>query len=109
MEKIALSKTAKAVYRSIKNGDRECPETMFRRDFSRGARELQMHGLVRCHEEENGEVEHAYLTMQGRYYIERYPKLRNPLNWQLCPLALSVVSASACIVLLVRLITISAQ
>ena len=99
MEKIALSKTAKAVYRSIKNGEHECTEKMFRRDFSRGARELQMHGLVRCHEEENGEVEHAYLTETGRYYISRYPKLRNPLpfDWKaLTVVSLNLVTFAAC-------------
>lgn len=99
MEKIALSKTAKAVYRNIKNGDYECTGTMFRRDFSRGARELQMHGLVRCHEEENGEVGHAYLTEQGRYYISRYPKLRNPLpvDWKaLTVISLNLITVAAC-------------
>lgn len=103
MEKIALSKTAKAVYRSIKNGDHECTGTMFRRDFSRGARELQMHGLVRCHEEENGEVEHAYLTEQGRYYISRYPKLRNPVDWKgLAVLSINLAATAVCVSIVIR-------
>lgn len=83
MERIKLSRTAKAVMMALyTHNTRTCPETMLQCKFDAGARELQSHGLARCHEEEGGNVEAVCLTDYGKAYLESNPKLHNPADWK---------------------------
>ena len=73
MERVQLSKRAKAVLKSLRGGVVACPESMIQSDFNSGARELQHHGFSVCHEEENGNVEIVRLTDKGKLYLEDNP------------------------------------
>ena len=96
MERVQLSKRAKAVLKSLRGGVVACPESMIQSDFNSGARELQSHGLAVCHEEENRNVEAVRLTDKGKLYLEDNPHLYNPIDWKwVVTTAIAVVAALA--------------
>lgn len=96
MERVQLSKRAKAVFKSLRGGVIICPESMIQSDFNSGVRELKHHGFAVCHEEENGNVEVARLTDKGKLYLEDNPALRNPVDWKwVATTAIALVAAIA--------------
>lgn len=93
MERIKLSKNAKAVFRLIKDKQYSCPDYMMQPYFNDGAIELQTQGFVICHEEENGDVEIARFSDKGRIYYKNNPRLLNPINWAKISAIAAIVSA----------------
>lgn len=94
MERITLTKYEKKVLIALRNEIRVKPEAMIQSDFNRGARDLQDKGLVRCFEEERGDVEAVSLTDKGRAYLDDNPKLRPHIKWEaIATITLLAISA----------------
>ena len=91
MERVQLSKRAKAVLKSLRGGASSCSGDIPQNDFNMGAIELQIYGFAKCFREEGGNVEVARLTDKGKLYIMQNPRLRNPINWT------RVAAIAACI------------
>ena len=97
MERIRLSKRAKAVLRIL---SRQGSEALSEFDAS-AVRSLSELGFVKAAFTEGGGVEDAKLTTKGKEYLRDYLSLRNPVDYEKVAAILLLVTVFAIVVKLV--------
>ena len=99
MERIKLTKEEKQVFLHVaKYGDKQ-PKCISPATFHYCLATLQEKGLVKYKSNYN-EILETGLTVKGAMYLEQYPRLRNPIDWERIILAIASVSLTLAIVAL---------
>ena len=103
MQRVKLTKDAKAAFMLLDKGVYQCPKEMPFQHFNNGMLELRRHDFAVCHQEENGNVEAAQLTEKGKLYLSLNPSLHNPIDWKwlITTIIACIAAISALIALLI--------
>lgn len=97
MEKIKLSKDEKKVLRLL-NGGCGCPDAYPWHVFAACVDSLERKGLAKGAWASGHVLVDARLTSNGEAYLALNPGLRNPVDWQMVAVAVSVVGLAVSIV-----------
>lgn len=101
MDRVKLSRDAKAVFRLLHSKIYTCPKSIPQQRFNLGALELHRKGLAHIHQEDGGDVLIARLSEEGKTYILSNPNLLNPIDWKwVIPTILTAITAITTLLLL---------